>query len=87
MASAAPPPATATAAATLRSTASMTCVAVAEGGIDASRQRARVLTCPLCSACSQRFPAALRRDRALFRLFASVLLAASSRNNLEPRRP
>ena len=65
MASAAPPPATATAAAIRLSTASMTCAAVEEGGIDASRQRARVLTgvysvqpALISSAYSQRFGAA-----------------------------
>ena len=40
-----------------------------------SAQRKRVLSCPLRSACSQRFPAALRRDRALFIVKGTHLFA------------
>ena len=78
MASAAPPPATATAAATLRSTASMTCVAVAEGGIDACAQRARVPGWFVPALILQRFSSA----RAC--LLASVLHHARSTSSIAP---
>ena len=86
MASAAPPPATATAAAMRLSTASITCVAVVEGGIDAFAQRARVLT-GLYGATPalvlQRL--GLSRRAGLF-LLASVLHHARSTSSVAPQK-
>ena len=81
VASAAPPPATATAAAMRRATASMTCVAVDEGGIDACARSARVLTG--CTAYSSTYQPALR---ALLWLLASLVSYSTlARDHVDPQ--